>query len=57
MNDLKATVAGFIASLIGMNLMGFVQDTLSALFFGGIGALGAWLVNKIIKRYEARKKL
>jgi hypothetical protein len=55
MNDLKATILGGVASIVGTSLVGFVGDALLAFVFGGIGALGGWLVNKLIKRIESKR--
>lgn len=56
MNDSKSAIVGGVFSFLGMNYLGFAQDTIMALFLGGIGAVGGWLVGKLIKYIEKRVK-
>jgi hypothetical protein len=55
MTDIKAAIIGGISSILGFNIIGVAQDALLAFIFGGIGALGGWLVNKLLKRIEDKR--
>jgi ABC-type Co2+ transport system permease subunit len=55
--DTKASIAGAVCSILGANFFHFAADALSAFSFGVIGALGGWIFNKLIKKYEASKEI
>lgn len=49
-SDTKAAIAGGLCSIFGNYFIGFIGDVLSAFILGGVGALGGWLVNKLLNR-------
>ncbi len=55
MDDFRAAITGYVCSIIGINLLGLVQDIFMAFLLGGIGALGGWAFNKLIKYIEKPK--
>ncbi len=55
MQDSKAAVVGGVVSILGINIIGFVGDAIISLVLGGIGALGGYLVNKLIKYIEKKR--
>lgn len=54
MNDIKAAFTGGIFSILGINILGLAEDIFTAFILGGVGAIGGWLVNRIIKYFEKR---
>ena len=60
MTDIKATMLCGLSSILGVNLLGFAGDAFIALLLGGVGALGGWLANRLIKylekRHDSKKK-
>ncbi len=47
-------VFGVIVSTISGSVLGFVYDMITAIFFGALGAFGAWLFHLIKKRIEKK---
>lgn len=52
--DTKAAIAGAIFSILGINLIGVASDALLALVLGCIGAVGGWLMNKLLRWIDRR---
>lgn len=52
--DTKAAIVGAIFSILGVNLIGIASDALVALVLGGLGAVGGWLTNKVLKWIDRR---
>lgn len=55
MNDIKAAFIGYITATIGAGFLGLIIDLFSALVLGGVGALGAWLVNRFLNKRFLKK--
>ena len=51
MDDFKASLTGFIFSLLGSSLLGYANEILLAFILGCIGALGGWVVNRLLNKY------
>lgn len=45
-------VFGIIVSTVSGTVLGFVVDVLTAIFFGAMGAFGAWLFHVIKSKIE-----
>lgn len=45
-------VFGVIVSTVSGSVLGFVYDMLTAIFFGALGAFGAWLFHVIKGKIE-----
>ena len=57
MDDFRAASLGLAFSLAGSKILGFlVYDLLTALILGGVGALGGWMVNRLLNKYFPKKK-
>lgn len=58
MNDSKAAVIGSVFSIVGLNVFSFAEvlaNLSSALLYGALGALGGWLMNRLIKKIEKKR--
>lgn len=55
MSDFKAVIVGSLCSILGTAFTGTLIDALTAFIFGGIGALGGWSVNQLIKYIQNKR--
>ena len=56
MDDIKACFTGLLFSVLGSSWLGVVQDVLTAFVLGAIGALGGWIINRLMNRFFPKKK-
>ena len=49
-NSAESSIFGFITSALGMTILGFAGDILTAFVLGMVGAFGGWLFHKLMKK-------